>query len=88
MKQPKQTKSSDPAKTTTPTFEQALTRLEEIVEAVENGDATLEDAMALYKEGLALSKICGDMLNHYEAEITMLTKEADGVFTQKSFTET
>lgn len=67
------------------TFEEAMNRLEEIVETVESGDTTLEDAMSFYKEGLSLSKTCGELLNRYETEITLLQKEAEGLFTQKPF---
>ena len=35
------------------TFEQAMARLEEIVKQLEQGDAPLEDALALFREKLA-----------------------------------
>lgn len=69
------------------TFEQALSRLEEVVDTIENGETSLESALSLYKEGLLLSKTCGEMLNRYEAEITLLQKDAEGVFSQKPFPE-
>ena len=72
-------------KTAQPTFEKALMRLEAIVDAVENGDTTLDEAVALYREGIGLSKTCGEILNRYETEITQLQREADGVFALKPF---
>jgi exodeoxyribonuclease VII small subunit len=66
-------------------FEQALARLEDIVETIENSETALDDAIKLYKEGLTLSKTCGSMLNRYETEITRLQQEADGTFTEQPF---
>ncbi|WP_417327105.1 exodeoxyribonuclease VII small subunit, partial [Evtepia gabavorous] len=40
------------------TFEQAMTRLEEIVSQLENGEHTLEDALSLYEEGVKRMKQC------------------------------
>ena len=67
------------------TFEQALNRLEVVVEAMENEETPLEISMGLYKEGMALSKLCHEMLGRYEAEVTVLQKEADGTFTEKGY---
>jgi exodeoxyribonuclease VII small subunit len=69
------------------TFEQSLTRLEEIIDIVENSETGLEAAMALYKEGLSLSNRCGELLNKYEAEVSVLKKESDGLFSQAVFNE-
>jgi len=63
-------------------FEQALTRLETVVAAMENDETALESSISLYKEGIALSKHCNDILNRFEAEITTLQKESDGSFTE------
>lgn len=57
------------------TFEEKLARLEEIVERVET--APLEDAISLYKDGIAIAKECGEKLRGYEEEIFVLKKEAD-----------
>jgi exodeoxyribonuclease VII small subunit len=71
----------------TNTFEKTLSRLMEVADAMEQGDASLDESMALYKEGLALAKTCGEWLNRYEAEVTLLQKESEDVFTQKVFPE-
>ena len=54
-------------KKTEKTFEEKLTRLNEIVEKVENTTLSLEDAMKLYEEGNALIKDLQKSLD--EAEI-------------------
>ena len=66
-------------------FEETLARLANIVETVENGQTPLDDAITLYKEGLALAADCGEVLNRYEAEILTLKKNADETFTLKPF---
>ena len=48
------------------TFEQAMTRLEEIVSQLENGEHTLEDALSLYEEGVKRMKQCVSMLDRAE----------------------
>jgi len=68
-------------------FEQALTRLETVVEAMENDETALEASISLYKEGIALSKHCNDILSRFESEIAILQKEADGSFTEKPLEE-
>ena len=57
------------------TFEQALVKLETVVEAMENDNTTLEESIAFYKEGIKLSKHCNEMLSRFEAEVTVLQKE-------------
>ena len=63
-------------------FEQALARLETVVEAMENDETTLEASITLYKEGTTLSKHCKEILSRFEAEVTILQKESDGSFTE------
>ena len=70
-----------------PSFEKSLTRLSEIVETIEDGDTTLEDAIKLYKEGLASAQNCGDILGRYEAEVLQLQKDVDGAFALMPFSE-
>jgi len=49
-------------KTKEPEFEQALKKLEAIVEKLESTDITLEESIKLYEEGLRLSKQCTQTL--------------------------
>jgi exodeoxyribonuclease VII small subunit len=68
-------------------LEPALNRLEEIAETIEEGETSLEETLALYREGLKLSKKCETILGKYEQEITLLQKDADGMFNQTAFIE-
>ena len=46
-----------------PSFEEALEKLEEIVEELNNDEITLEKSVQLYEQGLELSKICSETLD-------------------------
>ncbi|MFG0214681.1 exodeoxyribonuclease VII small subunit [Brevibacillus porteri] len=65
-------------------FEDAMKRLEEVVNRLEEGDIPLEEAISLYQEGVTLSRICGQKLDAIEAKITQLVEE-DGQVKQKAF---
>lgn len=67
------------------TFEQALSRLEEIVSNIENNQTTLEESVKLYKEGIELSVFCGKQLKKAEQEIILLKENADKVFNEETF---
>ena len=69
------------------TFEQQLDRLEEIVAALEKGDAPLADSLALFEEGTALVKTCTDMLNEAELKVVRLQKGPDGEPVELPFAE-
>ena len=70
-----------------PKFEQSLARLSDIVETIEDGETTLDDAIKLYKEGLTLAQNCGDILGRFESEVLQLQKDADGAFILAPFGE-
>ncbi|HXG01764.1 MAG TPA: exodeoxyribonuclease VII small subunit [Bacteroidota bacterium] len=67
-------------KENTQTFEQSLKRLEEIVEALEQGDVPLDDALKMYEEGIALSKACVEKLTQAELRLKKLAKDMQGNF--------
>ena len=50
-------------------FEAALTRLEEIVAELEEGELALEQALAKFKTGMALRELCERKLTEAEAQI-------------------
>lgn len=50
-------------------FEQAMSRLEEIVRILETGDSGLEKSMILYKEGATLSQFCHKKLEKARIEV-------------------
>lgn len=57
------------------TFQQALNRLDEIVEQLNNSSLELEEAMSLFKEGLALSRQCQTQLKSFENEMNQLLSQ-------------
>ena len=60
------------------TFEQQLARLEEIVAALEKGDAQLADSLKLLEEGTKLLAACSRELDQAEQQVVKLMKGADG----------
>ncbi len=56
----------------TMTFEQRLERLKAVVDSLERGDLPLEKALALYKEGLALSGELGRTLEAAKNEVRLV----------------
>jgi exodeoxyribonuclease VII small subunit len=56
----------------TPSFENALAEVEQIVRALEDGATTLEDGLAKYERGVALLKICYGHLRSAEGRISLL----------------
>ena len=61
-----------------PACETRLKRLEEIVAALERGDAPLEDAMKLFEEGTKLIRTCSNQLDKAEQQVVRLNKGPDG----------
>lgn len=66
-------------------FEEALSRLEEISSAMEKSETGLEKSVELYKEGVELSVYCSQILNKAEQQVKELKESAEGVFTKKDF---
>lgn len=62
------------------TFEQSMTRLEEIVKALEHGDAPLEQSLTLFEEGSKLLRQCTGMLDKAEQKVTKLTAAGEVPF--------
>ena len=60
------------------TFEQAVTRIDEIVTSLEKGDAQLDKSLALFEEGIKLIEYCGTMLDNAEQTVTRLQKTIEG----------
>ena len=57
------------------TFEQSFSRLEKIVDSLEQGETPLESAIELYEEGIALSKECMETLSKAELRVKKLSKD-------------
>ncbi len=62
-----------------PTFEQALERLESIVDSMEQGQVPLADLLTKYEDGVKLLKACEKRLQDAELKIEALKKSRDGV---------
>lgn len=65
--------AADAAGGTAPiTFEQAITRLGEIVDSLEEGEQPLEESIALFEEGMTLAKSSQEILDRAERRIEEL----------------
>src|SRR5262252_3609866 len=80
----KPAKAGDAAKGSEP-FEEALKKLEGVVEAMEADDLPLETLLAKYEEGARLVKICQEKLAEAEIKIQQLEKNAAGELKLKPF---
>lgn len=67
-----------PSPAPAPSFEDALQKLEVVVEAMEADDLPLETLLAKYEEGAKLVKICQDKLGEAELKIQQLEQTAAG----------
>lgn len=66
-------------------FEEALKKLEKIVEDLEGGDLSLDEALKKYQEGIELSRLCSLRLESAKKKIDALVKNKKGEFELKSF---
>jgi exodeoxyribonuclease VII small subunit len=80
---PNVTKKPEPPKK--PEFERSLARLEEIVRKLENTNLSLDDAMKLFEEGVALSRDCQKQLEQAEGRVEILMKKAGGEIAAEPF---
>ena len=60
-------------------FEDKLNRLEEIVRALEGGEATLDESLKLYAEGVKLVEVCNKKLDDTEKKIKLMVVSGDAV---------
>ena len=60
------------------TYEKAITRLEQIVAALEGGKCTLDDSLKLFEEGTRLTAYCQKLLQEAEQKIVKLTDVESG----------
>ena len=59
-------------------FEAAMERLEEILDALEGGNENLDTSLALYEEGIKLIRACSDKLENASQSVKVLQMQADG----------
>ena len=66
-------------------FEQAYHELERVVARMEEGAASLEEALVLYERGVALSQHCTSLLDRAELRVVKLRERNDGQVEQIPF---
>ena len=66
-------------------FEEAMQRLEDIVESLEESDLSLNDSLKVFEEGVKLIGFCSKRLEEVEQKVTMLVKENEGKYSQQPF---
>jgi len=71
-KKPKSSKAPEGA-----SLEDALARLESVVESMESGDIPLDQLVARYEEGMKLLKACEEQLRAAELRIEELSSDED-----------
>ena len=65
------------------TFEQNMQRLEQIVRALERGDAPLEESLKLFQEGTERLRICGKLLDEAQLQVKKIVPGPDGAPTEE-----
>jgi exodeoxyribonuclease VII small subunit len=65
-------------------FEDALKKLEKIVEELEKGSLSLDEALKKYQEGIELASVCAQRLDNAKKKIDLLVKKRKGDFELKS----
>ncbi|EGD48576.1 exodeoxyribonuclease VII, small subunit [Ruminiclostridium papyrosolvens DSM 2782] len=66
-------------------FEEAIAELEQIVVKLEKGEATLEESINSFQQGIELSRYCAAKLDEAEKKITMLIQNEEGNLEEKDF---
>jgi exodeoxyribonuclease VII small subunit len=59
-------------------LEASMQRLNDIVEKLESGEVSLDDAMNLYEEGMIISKQCMEKLSQAELKLKQIRKDMNG----------
>lgn len=67
------------------TFEQNMSRLEQIVRAMERGDIPLEESLKLFQEGTELVRSCGALLDAAELQVKKILPAEDGSPLEEAF---
>ncbi len=61
-------------------FEDVLRGLEGIVEKLETGDLSLDEALGAFEEGVTLVRYLGEKLTEVEKRVEVLTRDPGGLF--------
>ena len=68
-------------------FEEALKRLEEVLDSLEHGNLNLEESVKAFEEGVNLVRFCHGRLDEVERRVELLLKDEAGRFITKPFPE-
>jgi len=66
-------------------FEKSLAKLENIIEALEDGDLPLNESIKTFEEGVRLTKHCQELLTKAELKIQKLLEKDDGTLDLEDF---
>ena len=66
-------------------FEDALQRLERIVDQLEAGNLALEESLKVFEEGVGLARHCARYLDEAEKRIELLTRDESGTLKTEPF---
>jgi len=69
-------------------FEEAIKKLEKLVEDLEKGDLSLDEALKKYQEGIELARLCAQRLESAKRKIDVLVKNKKGEFELKPLEDT
>lgn len=64
-------------------FEENMNKLETIVKRLERGDSNLDGMLALFEEGVKLTKDCNKLLDEAEQKINILSRNENDEIVQK-----
>ena len=70
---------------TNQTFESSMTRLEQIVRAMERGDVPLEESLKLFQEGTELVQRCQKLLDEAQLQVKKIMVAQDGSPVEEDF---
>jgi len=65
------------------TYEQAYAELETVVSALETGEQSLDNALALFERGQALTRRCVELLDKAELKVRKLSGDSLEPFEEK-----
>lgn len=58
-------------------FEQSMTELETLVNALESGEMSLDDSLSAFEKGIHLTKTCQQQLDQAKQKVSLLVGEGD-----------
>jgi exodeoxyribonuclease VII small subunit len=66
-------------------FEEALQELETVVQRLEDGNLSLDESLALFEDGIKLSRLCSQRLDEAEKKVEILLKNENGSLSRQPF---